>query len=53
VTSEDGDVTLRIPFGAVDDTSNIVIRVLSAEEYPPVLRSYTASSPPEPPFRNR
>lgn len=37
ITSEDGDVTLRIPFGAAADTSNIAIRVLPVDEYPPVL----------------
>jgi len=37
VTSEDGNVALRIPFDAIADTSNITIRVLPAEEYPPAL----------------
>ncbi|MCJ7726266.1 MAG: hypothetical protein MUP76_07765 [Acidimicrobiia bacterium] len=37
VTSEDGNVSLRIPFEAAADTQNITIRVLSPEEYPPAL----------------
>jgi hypothetical protein len=39
VTSEDGDVTIEVPFEAMAEDPGITIRVLAPEEYPPELAS--------------
>ncbi|HLE39619.1 MAG TPA: hypothetical protein VJA44_08225 [Acidimicrobiia bacterium] len=37
VTSEDGDLTVEVPFDAMAEDPGITIRVLAPEEYPPEL----------------
>lgn len=43
VTSEDGDVTIEVPFEAMAVDPGIVIRVLAPEEYPPELAGAAAN----------